>query len=151
MAVRLGSMKKRQIALILVINILVSAYLVVIGDVVSLIAVNAVAGTVVFLLFYIRKRIPTRIDQQLVSLLIHMYAVSHGEITPDDLVKIIAETKDYGYYSEIFSGIRKLAKEYGYGITKATSEMANTTKAPFKDVLIRCLQAFSSTHPKGYL
>jgi|APFre7841882654_1041346.scaffolds.fasta_scaffold00001_140 archaellum biogenesis protein FlaJ (TadC family) len=151
MAVRLGSMKKRQIALILVINILVSAYLVVRGDVVSLIAVNAVAGTVVFLLFYIRKRIPTRIDQQLVSLLIHMYAVSHGEITPDDLVKIIAETKDYGYYSEIFSGIRKLAKEYGYGITKATSEMANTTKAPFKDVLIRCLQAFSSTHPKGYL
>jgi len=143
--------KKKQLALILIINILVSAYLIVRGDVASLIAVNAVAGTVVFLLLYIKKRVPTKIDEQLVSLLIHMLAVSHGEVTPDDLVKVIAETKDYGYYSEVFSGIRKLAKEYGYGVTKATSEMANTTKAPFKDVLIRCQQAFSSTHPKGYL
>jgi archaellum biogenesis protein FlaJ (TadC family) len=98
-----------------------------------------------------RKKIPTKIDEQLVSLLIHMYSISHGEITPDDLVKTIAETKDYGYYSEIFTKIRKLAKEYGYGVTKATSEIANTTKPPFKDVLIRCQQAFSSTRPKSYL
>jgi archaellum biogenesis protein FlaJ (TadC family) len=150
MAIRLISLKK-QVAIILVFNALVSSYLATRGDLISLVAVNSVAGTMVFLLFFIRKRIPNKIDEQLVSLLIHMYAISHGEITPDDLVKTIAETKDYGYYSEIFSGIRKLAKEYGYGITKATSEMANATKPPFKDVLIRCQQAFSSTNPKGYL
>jgi archaellum biogenesis protein FlaJ (TadC family) len=142
---------KKQIGLILLLNALVSMYLATRSDIVSLVAINAIAGTIVFLLFFIRKRIPTKIDEQLVSLLLHMYAISHGEITPDDLVKTIAETKDYGYYSEIFGRIRKLAKEYGYGITKATSEMANTTKPPFKDVLIRCQQAFSSTNPKGYL
>lgn len=150
MAIRLISLKK-QIGLILLLNALVSMYLATRSDIISLIAINAIAGTIVFLLFFIRKRIPTKIDEQLVSLLLHMYAISHGEITPDDLVKTIAETKDYGYYSEIFSRIRKLAKEYGYGVTKATSEMANTTKPPFKDVLIRCQQAFSSTNPKGYL
>jgi len=150
MAIRLISLKK-QIGLILLLNALVSMYLATRSDIVSLVAINAIAGTIVFLLFFIRKRIPTKIDEQLVSLLLHMYAISHGEITPDDLVKTIAETKDYGYYSEIFGRIRKLAKEYGYGITKATSEMANTTKPPFKDVLIRCQQAFSSTNPKGYL
>jgi archaellum biogenesis protein FlaJ (TadC family) len=150
MAVRLVSLKM-QLALILVFNALISMYLASRGDLVGLVAVNSIAGTVVSLLFFIRKRIPTKIDQQLVSLLLHMYAISHGEITPDDLIKTIAETKDYGYYSEIFNKIRKLAKEYGYGVTKATSEMANTTKPPFKDVLIRCQQAFSSTQPKGYL
>jgi archaellum biogenesis protein FlaJ (TadC family) len=150
MAVRLISLKK-QIGLILVINVLVSLYLFTRSDLVSLIAVNLVACTLVFLLFFIRKKIPTKIDEQLVSLLLHMYSISHGETTPDDLVKTIAETKDYGYYSEVFSGIRKLAKEYGYGVTKATSEMANTTKPPFKDVLIRCQQAFSSTRPKSFL
>jgi archaellum biogenesis protein FlaJ (TadC family) len=149
-AVRLISVKK-QIGLILVINVLVSLYLFTRSDIVSLIAVNSVACTLIFLLFFIRKKIPTKIDEQLVSLLLHMYSISHGETTPDDLVKIIAETKDYGYYSEVFSGIRKLAKEYGYGVTKATSEMANTTKPPFKDVLIRCQQAFSSTRPKSFL
>jgi len=151
MALGLSSSKKRQLALVLVINVVVSAYLLVRGDVVSLVSVNAVAGMAVFLLLYIRKKIPTKIDEQLVSLLIHMHAISHGEVSADDLVKTIAETKDYGYYSEVFSGIRKLAKEYGYGITKATTEMANTTKPPFKDVLIRCQQAFSSIQPKGYL
>ncbi|MGA2767171.1 MAG: hypothetical protein ABSF24_02495 [Candidatus Bathyarchaeia archaeon] len=150
MAVRLISLKK-QIGLILVINVLVSLYLFTRSDIVSLIAVNSVACTLVFLLFFIRKKIPTKIDEQLVTLLLHMYSISHGETTPDDLVKTIAETKDYGYYSEVFSGIRKLAKEYGYGVTKATSEMANTTKPPFKDVLIRCQQAFSSTRPKSFL
>ena len=130
MAIRLISLKK-QIGLVLLLNALVSMYLATRSDIISLIAVNAIAGTIVFLLFFIRKRIPTKIDEQLVSLLLHMYAISHGEITPDDLVKTIAETKDYGYYSEIFSKIRKLAKEYGYGVTKATSEMANTTKPPF--------------------
>lgn len=150
MANRLISFKK-QMALILVLDALASLLLVTRSDLVSLIAVNGISGMIVFLLFFIRKKIPTKIDEQLVSMLIHMYCISHGEITPDDLVKTIAETKDYGYYSEIFSKIRKLAKEYGYGVTKATSEMANTTKPPFKDVLIRCQQAFSSTRPKSYL
>jgi archaellum biogenesis protein FlaJ (TadC family) len=147
---RLVSLKK-QLVLILVLNVLVSLYLFTRSDLVSLIAVNATAGTITFLLFFIKKKIPTKIDEQLVSLVLHMYCISHGEITPDDLVQAIAETKDYGYYSQVFSRIRELAKEYGYGVTKATSEMAKTTKPPFKDVLIRCQQAFSSIRPKSYL
>lgn len=150
MAIRLGSLKKK-IWLILVLDVLVSLYLLTTRNLVGLIGVNAMAGMIVFLLFFIKKKIPAKIDEQLVSMLIHMYSISHGEITPDDIVKTIAETKDYGYYSEIFGKIRTLAKEYGYGVTKATSEMANTTKPPFKDVLIRCQQAFSSTNPKSYL
>lgn len=150
MAIRLASLRK-HVWLILVLDALVSLYLFTRSDFASLIAVNAIASMMVFLLFFMRKKIPTKIDEQLVTLLIHMYSISHGEITPDDLIKTIAETKDYGYYSEVFCRIRQLAKEYGYGVTKATTEVANMTKPPFKDVLIRCQQAFSSTRPKSYL
>jgi archaellum biogenesis protein FlaJ (TadC family) len=142
---------KKQIGLILILTTAVSLVLVTRGDLIGVIATSTIACVVAFLLYFVRKKIPTKIDEQLVALLIHMYSISHGEITPEDLVKTIAETEDYGYYSEIFTKIRKLAKEYGYGVTKATSEMANTTKPPFKDVLIRCQQAFSSTRPKSYL
>jgi archaellum biogenesis protein FlaJ (TadC family) len=150
MAHRIGSLKKNG-ALLLIIDAVASMFLFMRNDLISLIAVNALAGAVIFMLYMIRKKIPAKIDEQLVSLLLHMYSLSQGQISPDDLVKRIAETKDYGYYSEIFSKIRQLAKEYGYGITKATAEMANQTKPPFKDILIRCQQAFSSPNPKGYL
>ena len=129
----------------------VSAFLFLRNNLMGLIVVNALAGTVIFTLYMMRKKIPTKIDEQLVSLLLHMYALSQGQIMPDNIVKTIAETEDYGYYSEIFTKIRVLAKDFGYGITRATAEMANQTKPPFKDVLTRCQQAFSSTNPKGFL
>jgi archaellum biogenesis protein FlaJ (TadC family) len=150
MAGRLGSSRSRA-SIILIFNTIISLVLFIRGSYLDIVLVNAVAGMILFMLYFIRKRIPTKIDEQLVDMLLHMYAVSHGEVGADDIVKTIAETKDYGYYSEVFSNIRKLAKEYGYGITKATAEMAETTKPPFKDVLVRCQQAFSSIRPKGYL
>jgi archaellum biogenesis protein FlaJ (TadC family) len=131
--------------------VVVSAFLFLRNNLMGLIVVNALAGTVIFTLYMMRKKIPTKIDEQLVSLLLHMYALSQGQIMPDNIVKTIAETEDYGYYSEIFTKIRVLAKDFGYGITRATAEMANQTKPPFKDVLTRCQQAFSSTNPKGFL
>ncbi|HEY4674957.1 MAG TPA: hypothetical protein VIH48_02755 [Candidatus Bathyarchaeia archaeon] len=121
------------------------------GNYLGMLLVNAMTGIVAAVLFYARKRVPTKIDQQLVSLLMHMYAVSLGQVGPDDLVQIVAETEDYGYYSKVFSKIREIGKEYGYGVTKATSEMAKLTKPPFRDVLIRCQQAFASIQPRGYL
>jgi archaellum biogenesis protein FlaJ (TadC family) len=150
MAGGLASLRKR-VGIILIFNMAVSLVLFIRGSYLSIVGVNAIAGSLLFALYFIRKKIPTKVDEQLVDMLLHMYAISHGEVGADDIVKIIAETKDYGYYSEVFSKIRKLAKEYGYGVTKATSEMAETTKPPFKDVLIRCQQAFSSIRPKGYL
>jgi archaellum biogenesis protein FlaJ (TadC family) len=150
MAIRIGSLKKKA-ALILIFNAVVSVFLFTRNDLIGVMVVNALAGAVIFTLYMMRKKIPNKIDEQLVSLLLHMYSLSNGQITPDAIVKTIAETKDYGYYSEIFDKIRFLAKEFGYGITKATAEVANQTKPPFKDILIRCQQAFSSTNPKGYL
>jgi archaellum biogenesis protein FlaJ (TadC family) len=150
MAIRIGSLKKKA-ALIIIINAAVSLFLFLRNDLISLIAVNALAGSVIFMLYLIRRKIPNKIDEQLVSLLLHMYSLAQGQISPDDLVKTIGETKDYGYYGEIFRKIRQLAKEYGYGITKATAEVASQTKPPFKDILTRCQQAFSSPNPKGYL
>ena len=150
MAGRLGSLKA-QICLLFIPTLIASIYLLSKGEFVTLLAINVLVSVSAFVLYYAKKRIPRTIDAQLVSLLLHMYAISHGEIGPEDLVKTIAETKDYGYYSQVFSKILELAKEYGYGITKATSELSNMTKPPFKDVLIRCQQAFSSTRPKGYL
>lgn len=147
---RLSSLKK-QIILLLIPDLAVSIYLLSKTELVSLLAINALMVAVMFVLHYTKKRVPRKIDAQLVSLLLHMYAISHGEVKPEDLVKTIAETKDYGYYSQVFTKILELAKEYGYGITKATAELANMAKPPFKDVLIRCQQAFSSIRPKGYL
>lgn len=103
------------------------------------------------LLLYKRVKIPGKIDERLVSLILHMYVVSLGEASPDDLIRLIAETKDYGYYSGIFARIRDLAKKFGYGFTKATAKVAAMTKPPLKDILVRCQQVFSSVNPRSYL
>ncbi|MEM2609990.1 MAG: hypothetical protein QXS09_00130 [Candidatus Bathyarchaeia archaeon] len=132
----------------------ISIYLYSRGDLLSLLLMGfAGSAAITFLayLYYGRFKIPRRIDELLVSLLIHMHVISLGEVGPDDLVKVIAETKDYGYYSKIFDRIRELARKFGYGFTKATAKIAATTKPPFRDVLVRCEQIFSSLDPKGYL
>ncbi|MEM2342251.1 MAG: hypothetical protein QXX94_07160 [Candidatus Bathyarchaeia archaeon] len=124
------------------------------GDLISLLLMGFAASAILVFLVYIyygRSRIPKRIDELLVSLLLHMHVISLGEVGPDDLVSVIAETEDYGYYSRIFSKIRDMARNFGYGFTKATAKAAAITKPPFKDVLVRCEQIFSSLDPKGYL
>jgi archaellum biogenesis protein FlaJ (TadC family) len=44
-----------------------------------------------------------------------------------------------------------MAKDFGYGVTKATMHMAEIVKPPLKDILIRCTTIFSTPEPKGYL
>lgn len=124
------------------------------GDLLSFLLMGLAASTILVFLAYIyygRIRIPKRMDELLVSLLLHMHVISLGEVGPDDLIDVIAETEDYGYYSRIFSRIRDVARKFGYGFTKATAKVAAMTKPPFKDVLVRCEQIFSSLDPKGYL
>jgi len=67
------------------------------------------------------------------------------------LVNMIAENNEYEFYSQVFQRIRNLAKDFGYGLTKATAQVANTVKPPLKDILVRCTNMFSSVEPKGYL
>lgn len=90
-------------------------------------------------------------DGRLVDAIVHMYALSMGQIGPDDLIRAVAETGEYGRYSEIFGRIRYLAMELGYGFTRATALVAEETPQPLRDVLIRCVSVFSSLDPEGYL
>jgi archaellum biogenesis protein FlaJ (TadC family) len=98
-----------------------------------------------------RKRIKTKIDYNLTTVIFHMYGLALGETTPTDLVDTIADNREYGFYSQVFQRIRNLAKDFGYGITKATGQVAKTVKPPLKDILVRCTNVFSSVEPKGYL
>ncbi|MHA1581323.1 MAG: hypothetical protein ACTSYM_02280 [Candidatus Baldrarchaeia archaeon] len=97
------------------------------------------------------SKIPKKIDEKLVLSILHMYVVSQGEVGPDHLVSSVAKMKEYGYYSKVFSKIREIAKDFGYGFAKAMWHMANLVKAPLKDILIRCTEALSSPEPKEYL
>ncbi|MEM0049883.1 MAG: hypothetical protein QXW39_05055 [Candidatus Bathyarchaeia archaeon] len=103
------------------------------------------------LMLFKRAKVPRRIDEQLVSLILHMYVISLGEAGADEIVRAVAETEDYGYYSKVFLRIRSLAKKFGYGFTKATAKVAAMTKPPLRDVLVRCQQFFSSMSPRSYL
>lgn len=98
-----------------------------------------------------KKRVVTKVDHTLTTVIFHMYGLSLGETSPEDLVDTIAENREYGFYSKVFQKIRNLAKDFGYGITKATAQIATTVKPPFKDILVRCTNIFSSVKPRGYL
>lgn len=153
MARRLGP--NRNILFILLIpTSIYSTYLLMRNDIVGfLIVFSSFTGVSSFIYyFFVRKKgAPTKIDETLVTFLLHMYAISHGEVGPDDLVGVVAENEDYGFYSRVFSKIRELATKFGYGFTKATSQIASTVKPPLKDILVRCTQIFSTTEPKGFL
>ncbi|MCW4002329.1 MAG: hypothetical protein NWE95_00220 [Candidatus Bathyarchaeota archaeon] len=115
---------------------------------ISLVLGLAVLG----MLKYMEKRsVRSRIDQALTTAIFHMYSLSLGETTPSDLITIIAENREYGFYSIVFKKIQNLAKHFGYGITNATAQIAKTVKSPLKDILVRCTNTFSSVEPKGYL
>lgn len=101
--------------------------------------------------FLARKRFPRKVDFALTTVVFHMYGLSLGETSPEDLVRTIAENKEYGFYSKIFQKIRSLAKDFGYGITKATAQVAEIVRPPLKDILVRFTNVFSSVEPKGYL
>ncbi|MEM3642173.1 MAG: hypothetical protein QXH37_09660, partial [Candidatus Bathyarchaeia archaeon] len=97
------------------------------------------------------KRYPKKVDFMLTTVVFHLYGLSLGETSPDDLVNTIAENREYGFYSSVFQKIRRLAEDFGYGVTKATAQMAEKLKSPFRDFLVRCTNVFSSVAPRGYL
>jgi len=129
-----------------------AAYYLKIGDTLKSAISLVVSAFLTLLLMYIRSRkAPDKIDERLVNVTLHMYAISFGEVGPKDLVDVVSETTEYGYYHKIFRRIRYIAMTLGYGFTRATACVAETVKQPFKDVLIRLTNAFTSTEPRGYL
>lgn len=142
----------KKLILVLIPSLLFSVYYVLIGKMLEAVLVLSIGIAVTYLLRRVtKKRVPTKVDYSLVTAIFHMYGLSHGETSPADLVRTIAENKEYGYYSSVFQKIRSLAEDFGYGFTKATAQLAETVKPPLKDILVRCTAVFSSVEPKGYL
>jgi len=110
----------------------------------------ASAAGLTFILFIKRpKRV--KLDSTFVLAALHMYSVSTGESSPEDLVRVIADTEQYGFISSTFKRIMKLAKSFGYGFTRATAYVARSVKPPLRDFLMRCTEIFSSRKPDDYL
>ena len=145
-------MKLKKFILTLVPSIFFSVYYSLSAKFLEAIISLFIGIAVLFSLRYIaKKRIKTKIDYTLTTAIFHMYGLALGETSPSDLVNTIAENKEYGFYSTVFQKIRNLAKDFGFGLTKATAQVANTVKPPLKDILVRCTNMFSSVEPKGYL
>ncbi len=131
---------------------LFSVYYVLTGNMFEAIISFATGIAILYALKYMeKKRVKTKIDYNLTTVIFHMYGLALGETTPSDLVNTIADNKEYGFYCQVFQRIRNLARDFGYGITRATSQVAKTVKPPLKDILVRLTNTFSSVEPKGYL
>jgi flagellar protein FlaJ len=142
----------KKLLLVLVPSLLMSVFYILVGKVIEALFVLGIGVAVWFFLRRIAKeRVPRRVDFNLITAVFHMYSLSLGETSPSDLVGTIAENKEYGFYSSVFQKIRSLAEDFGYGFTKATAQMAERLKSPFRDFLVRCTNVFSSVEPRGYL
>jgi len=105
----------------------------------------------VYMLIASKKSQKGKLEMQLVMGIIHMYAVSLGEAGPDALIEAVAGSPEYGLYSRIFGSVKRLARDFGYGFSKAILYVSKTVKPPLRDILIRCSEAFSSAKPKEFL
>jgi len=144
--------ESKKLVLLLVPSLILSVFYILVGKFIEALLVLGVGVLVWFFLRYMtKKRVPRRVDFNLITAVFHMYSLSFGETSPADLVETIAENKEYGFYSSVFQKIRNLAVSFGYGFTKATTHMAEKVKPPLKDFLVRCTNVFSSVEPKGYL
>ena len=148
----LAIVKSKKFFLTLVPSVLFSVYYLLNEKLLEAMISLFIGAAVLFALRYMaKKRLKSRIDYTLTTAIFHMYGLALGETSPSDLVNTIAENKEYGFYSKVFQRIRNLAKDFGFGLTKATAQVANTVKPPLKDILVRCTNMFSSVEPKGYL
>jgi archaellum biogenesis protein FlaJ (TadC family) len=144
--------KSKKLVFVLVPSLLFSAYYVLCAKFFEAGISLAVGMAVLFVLRHMaRRRVKTKIDYNLTGVIFHMYGLALGETTPSDLVDTIADNREYGFYSQVFQRIRNLAKDFGFGLTKATGQVAKSLKPPLKDILIRCTNVFSSVEPRGYL
>ncbi|MEM4700994.1 MAG: hypothetical protein QXZ51_02495 [Candidatus Bathyarchaeia archaeon] len=133
-------------------SIFFAVYYMLSGKMLEAILVLPIGLSLLLVIRYIsRRHFPRRVDFALTTAIFHMYGLSMGETSPEDLVETIAENREYGFYSSVFQRIRSLAKDFGYGITKATAHMAESVKPPLKDILVRLTHVFSSLEPRGYL
>ncbi|MBS7636475.1 hypothetical protein KEJ37_03920 [Candidatus Bathyarchaeota archaeon] len=138
--------------LLLVPSVIFAVYYLHIGKMLEAVLILSIGFGIWLLSKYTtEKHFPKKVDFILSTVVFHMYGLSLGETSPEDLIETIAENKEYGFYSRIFQKIRGLAKDFGYGITKATAHIAETVKPPLKDILIRFTHVFSSVKPRGYL
>lgn len=144
--------ESKRFFLFLIPSILFSAYYILCEKILEGVVSLFIGVGFLFLLKRASKKRPkTKIDYTLTTAIFHMYGLSLGETSPSDLVNVIADNREYGFYSRVFKKIRSLAKDFGFGLTKATAHVAETVKSPFKDILVRCTNVFSSVEPKGYL
>lgn len=142
----------KKLLLVLAPSILMSVFYILAGKIIEALFVLGVGAAVWFFLRRIAKEhVPRRVDFNFITAVFHMYGLSLGETSPSDLVRTIAENKEYGFYSSVFQKIRSLAEDFGYGLTKATAIMAERLKSPFRDFLVRLTNVFSSAEPRGYL
>jgi len=142
----------KKISILLVPSAAFSAYYLHVGKISEAALTLGIAiGFFSFFTYLAKKGVPRKVDYNLVTAIFHLYSLSHGQTSPADMVEAIAENKEYGFYSKVFQKIRKLAKDFGYGYTEATAQIAETVKTPLKDVLVRCTNVFLSGQPKGYL
>jgi archaellum biogenesis protein FlaJ (TadC family) len=138
--------------LLLAPSLLFAIYYLLAGKMLEAVLVLPVGMGILLVLRYMaRRNLPKKVDFALTTAIFHMYGLSLGETSPEDLVETIAENREYGFYSRIFQKIRSLAKDFGYGITKATAHVAEAVKPPLKDILVRLTNVFSSVEPRGYL
>lgn len=119
-----------------------------------IVAIIGVGASLTLFFLYMslsRSSVNVRFNLMYVSAMLHMYSIATGEAGPRDLVSVVSETGQYGALSLIFKKIRALAERFGYGFTYATSTIAQATKPPLKDFLMRCTEIFSSRRPRDYL
>ena len=148
----MGLSKSRKLIVVLTPSLIFLVYFMLNKEIIEAIISLGIGIAILGMLKYMEKRsIKSRIDEALTTFIFHMYSLSLGETTPSDLINTIAENREYGFYSEVFKRIRNLANPFGYGITNATAQIAKTVKPPFKDILVRLTNTFSSVEPKGYL
>ncbi len=148
----MGIKASRKPLLVLVPSLVFSVFYLLIGNFLEAIITMSVGLGVMLMFKYIgKKKVPTKIDYNLVTVVFHMYGLSMGETSPNDLVQTITDNKEYGIYSSIFKKISNLARKFGYGLTQSTVEISEQVKPPLKDFLIRCTTIFSSVETEGYL
>ncbi|MEM2184596.1 MAG: hypothetical protein QXD79_05300 [Candidatus Methanomethylicia archaeon] len=92
-----------------------------------------------------------KMDIKLALAITHMYTLSLGQTEPRTLIECISQSDEYKEYRKIFNTILNLAINLAQGLTKAISQVAEMVKPPLKDILIRMVEAFSTTKPRDYL
>jgi len=92
-----------------------------------------------------RRRVLVGVDEELLYVVAHMYAVSTGRPPRERLFELGSVSGlGYGEYSAVLTRIATLAKRWGYGFIKAIRIQAERVSNPlFRDFLIRLSEAMN--------